>query len=247
MSGNEVIGDHNSSDCEDADVVEIRRVRRRKILIRSVGSIAVVLVLAFFVSRASLAKPESYRAALAMSQADAEVCRIEFEAKLIELGSVVREKDKWKTTITQSEINGWIAANREFSKTLPEGISQPRVVLADARISVIFGCEILGFDAILQGELDVFCTDVPGQIACRIYQIRSGWVPLPIDAFADQFTKGMLSYGADVEWGEIDGDPVALLIFPKDLFLVGKKVLAFQAIEIEEQKLMITGKSKLRQ
>jgi hypothetical protein len=247
MSGNKVIGDHNPSDCEDTVAVEIRRVRRQNFLFRSLGSISVVFVLAFFVSRASLSKPESYRAALAMSQADAEVYRIGFEAKMIELGNVVREKDDWKSTITQAEINGWLAANREFSKTLPKVISQPRVVLANARMSVIFGCEILGFNAILQGELDVFCTDVPGQIAFRIYQVRSGWVPLPVDAFADQFTKGMLSYGADVEWGEIDGDPVALLLFPEDLFLVGTKALVVQAIEIEERKLMITGKSKLRQ
>ena len=247
MSGNEVTGDRNNSDGKDAIVGKIRRGRIQKFLIRFLGGIAIILVLAIFVCRGSLVEPESYRTALAMSQADAEDYRIDLEAKIIELGNVVREKNEWKTTITQPEINGWLAANREFSKALPAGVSQPRVVLADARMSVIFGYEILGFNAILQGELDVFCTEVPGQIACRIYQVRSGWVPLPVDAFADQFTEGMLSYGADVEWAEIDGDPVALVLFPEDTFQLGTKVLAVQAVEIEERKLMITGKSKTRQ
>jgi hypothetical protein len=72
-------------------------------------------------------------------------------------------------------------------------------------------------------------------------------VPLPIDSFADQLTEGMLAYGAEVEWSEIDGDPVALMLFPEETFHLGKKFLTVQALEIEERKLVITGKSKSKQ
>ena len=244
MSGKEPVGKHKESSCDDSIVNEIQRSRWKKILTRLFGGVGIVLVLVILIGSASLTEPASYQAALAMAQADAKSFRLDFESRVIELGNIVREKKEWKTTFTQSEINGWLADNREFSKTLPKVISQPRVVLADARMSVIFRCEILGLDAIVQGELDVFCTETPGQIAMRIYRVRSGWVPLPLDAFTDQLTAGMLTYGAEVEWSEIDGDPVALMLFSEDSFQLGTKILAVQAVEIKERKLMITGKSK---
>ena len=244
MSGKEPVGERKESGGDDSIVSEIRRSHWKKILIRLLGGVAVILVLVLLIASASLTEPASYQTALAMSQADAKSFRLDFESRVIELGNIVREKKEWKTTFTQAEVNGWLADNREFSKTLPQVISQPRVVLAEARLSVIFRCEILGFDAIVQGELDVFCTETPGQIAIRIYQVRSGRVPLPMDAFTDQLTAVMLSYGAEVEWSEIDGDPVALMLFPEDSFQLETKVLAVQAVEIEERKLMITGRSK---
>ncbi len=243
MSGNETGGNITES-AGDEIVVERRRSRAKRILIRILYGALALSVLAVLVCRCSLAEPVSYQVALAMTQAEAKVHRTAFEANVIELGNVVREKREWKTTVTQAELNGWLADNREFSKTLPREVSDPRVVLADAKMFIIFRCEIFGWDAIIQGELDVFCTDVPQQIACRIYRVRSGWVPLPIDAFADQLTERMVAYGADVEWSEIDGDPVALVAFPEDAFQLGAKVLTVQAIEIEEGKLMVTGKSK---
>ena len=247
MSGNETSGNRTQSAGDDEIVVELWRRRAKRILIRFLCGIVAILVPVVIVCRGSLAEPASYQAALGMTRADAEDYRMEFESKIIELGNIVREKSQWKTTITQAELNGWLADNREFAKTLPKQVTQPRIVLADARMSVFFRCDIFGFDAIVQGELDVFCTDVPGQIACRIYRVRSGWVPLPIDSFADHLTEGMLAYGAEVEWSEIDGDPVALMLFPEETFHLGKKFLTVQALEIEERKLVITGKSKSKQ
>lgn len=244
MSGKETGGNLTESAGKDEIVVGRRRSRVRRILFRVLYGALSILVLAVLVCRGSLAEPASYQSALAMTQAEAKVHRTAFEANIIELGNIVREKREWKTTITQAELNGWLTDNREFSKTLPKEVSDPRMVLADAKMSIIFRCEIFGWDAIIQGELDVFCTEVPRQIACRIYRVRSGWVPLPIDAFADQLTARMVAYGAEVEWSEIDGDPVALMAFPEDAFQLGAKILTVQAIEIEEGRLMITGKSK---
>ena len=49
MSGNEVTGDRNNSDGKDAIVGKIRRGRIQKFLIRFLGGIAIILVLAIFV------------------------------------------------------------------------------------------------------------------------------------------------------------------------------------------------------
>jgi len=244
MPGIEPDVDRNAADGKDAIVVEIGKRCIQKVVARLLVGIGVILVMGGLVFRASLIEPDAYRNALTMSHADAEDYRIEFEEKLIDLGTVVREKEQWKTTITQSEINGWLADNREFSKTLPNGVSQPRISLSDARMSVVFRYEVMGVNAIFQGELDVFCTEFPGQIAFRIFNVRSGWIPLSVNAIADQFTMGMLAYGADVEWAEMDGDPVALVLFPEESFRLGKTVLTVKAVEIEEGKVMITGGSK---
>jgi hypothetical protein len=122
-------------------------------------------------------------------------------------------------------------------------VNDPRVGIEKDLLRMAFRVDSKRIKCIVQAEVDAFCTDVPGQIAFRIKRVRSGLLPIPVKSIADRISAALRRLGADVQWTEIDHDPVALIGFSPDQLRLGNKRITIESIQLTEKKLVVTGKS----
>ena len=209
--------------------------------------VTVVLVAAatWLIYASAQKEPEFYQAALSLSeQAQAEQGD-EFEKQVIEVQNNARIQRQWQAVFTEAQINGWLASGFpvKFPNSLPRNVSDPRVGIETDVLRIAFRFNSTRIKGIVQAELDAFCTEIPGQIAVRIKQVRSGLVPIPVNSIADRLSVALRRLGARVEWTEIDRDPVVLIALPPDKVRIANKRITIEAIQLLERKLVLMGKS----
>ena len=190
-------------------------------------------------------EPEFYQQALAVSERAELELGDEFENQVLELQNNARTKGAWQATFTEAQINGWLASGltEKFPRAIPHNVSDPRVGIDLDLLRVAFRFQSSRLSCIVQAEMDAFCTEVPDQIAIRIKKVASGLVPIPVNSVADRISTALRQFGAQVSWTEIEGDPVALIEFPLDTVKLGEKIITIEAIQLIQDKLVLTGNS----
>ena len=68
-------------------------------------------------------------------------------------------------------------------------------------------------------------------------------IPISVHSVADRISSSLRRLGAEVEWTEIDQDPVALIEMPKETVQIGDKSVTIKSIQLLDQQLVITGVS----
>ncbi len=228
-----------------------KAVKPRMRLIRlglKLGLIAIgfVAAITWWLFSVAQQEPNFYRAALTLTT-DYVIEGDEFEKRLLDLQNEARTKQEWQGVFLESQINGWLNADfpDRFPDALPPNIAEPRIALAENKLQVAFkyDSQRLKRVIIVQGELDVFCTEVPGQLAVQIKHVKSGLIPIPISSIADRVTSTLRQMGADVEWTEVNGDPLALINIPVEKIRIGNRQIEIAGIQLLEKKLVLTGTS----
>ncbi len=220
------------------------RLRRR--LLKSL--VSVLLVIAVLVSGTyylSQQEPEFYRAALLKSSEQDKKNGAELESAIWDIYNAVLEQDHWGGEVTEDQINGWLATElpEKFPELLPEDlITKPRVALGRGELSIAGRAHYHGISGIVVGKLDVFKTDQVNTFAIRFRRISAGIIPIPITSFADQITQGLNRKGYQTRWTELEGDPLLIVVAPKEDFTIhGLYRANIDTIDIEEQRIVISG------
>ena len=212
-----------------------------------IGLVAFVIIsiAAYVIYSSAQKEPDFYQAALSISDEDHKRQGDQFEKQLLELQNEARTKQDWLMAFTEAQVNGWIVSDfpEKFPNTLPRGISDPRVVIDEHELTVVFRFRSTRFKGIVQARADVFCTDVPNQIGVQIKRVRCGVIPIPIDSVADRLTRSLRRLGMNVTWTEINSDPVALIDLPSEKIRIGDKRIEIEAIEFLAGKLILSGHS----
>lgn len=229
---------------DDASVGWLRAWIKRAI--RFVLVAVFLLCIAIWVIYASAQRePDFYKVALELEKQTLAEQGIAFERQVLDLQNNARTMRQWQAVFTDDQINGWLASDfpEKFPGALPHSVSDPRVGIDKNALRVAFRFNSGRIKGIVQAEVDAFCTDVPGQIAIRIKKVSSGWVPIPVNSIADRISAALRRLGAQVEWSEIDSDPVALIEIPADKVRIGDKRVTIESIQLLENKLVLIGKS----
>ena len=225
-----------------ASVGRLRRFLRLAIRAMLLTIVAVA-VTGWLLYASAQKEPEFYQTALAVSdQAQAEQGRV-FEKQFIDLQNKARTQRQWQAIFTEGQINGWLASDlpEKFPGTLPRNVSEPRVEIEKDILRIAFRFNSSRIQGIIQADVDAFCTKIPGQIAIRIRRVRTGLLPIPVNSIADRLSSAIRRLGANVEWTEIDGNPVALIGIPENSVNIGNKRVTIESIQLLEKKLMLTG------
>jgi len=163
-----------------------RKMPRRLIAVMVAGLVVICLVVVVFSSMNGV--PEFYRQALAIAHPKSQIQGQLFERRLVELSNRMRLDESWSAVLTESQINGWLAADllEKFPDALPDSISQPRVSMSENEIRIAFQFRSKSLSGVIQIQGDLFATDVENQIAFRIATVRSGIIPIPISWWGDR-------------------------------------------------------------
>lgn len=209
------------------------------------GVTLVLLVVLWVLYTLAQREPDFYADALAANPQEQARDGDDFERQLLRLQNESRTEEDWQVEFTETQVNGWLAADLpvKFPSALPPRVSKPRVGIDVNQLNIAFQFDSRRIKGVVNAEVDVFCTDVPRQLAVQIKRVRSGIIPIPITAIADRITLALRKLGLSVEWTEVDSDPVALIDFPNDLLTLGDKHIQIQSVQLLEETLVLSGKS----
>jgi hypothetical protein len=217
----------------------------RRVIQFLVVTIAILGIAVWILYLSAQKEPKFYQQALAISEQTLAAEGDEFEKRVLELQNDARTKIEWQVVFTESQLNGWLAADlsKKFPNALPPQVSDLRVGLSKDDLRIACRVKSGRFKGIVQARADAFCTDVPGQIAIQVKQVGTGLLPIPINSIADRVSESLRRVGLPVEWSEIDSDPVALISLPGDTMKIGDHRIQIESIQMLEKKMVVSGKS----
>lgn len=204
-----------------------------------------------FVAYRSMHKPpDFYRQALKQRFDESEVAGDQFETELLNVQNAIRLQSNWRGVFREAEINGWLVADcpSKFPKFTPDFVESPRIQLLDSKFSYAFRYrpweESRWFSPFVVIAGDLFVAESSGEIALRIKQVKSGFVPIPIARIANNMTKHLRRNGMEVAWTEVNGDSTALISIPPDKLQLGNKQFQINSIVCRNQAVELNGESK---
>jgi hypothetical protein len=222
----------------------MRSFFRRLIL----GCVLIALILgvgAALTWRSLQVGPDFYLEALKVDDEHLREAGDQLENEIVELQNEVRTDGEWEATITEDQINGWLASDlpEKFSDAVPREISDPRVALTGDQIAVAFRFKHKRLKGVATVQVSLFMTDKPNELGIRIRGVHAGIIPLPIDRFTRQLSERAIKSGIPVRWTQVEGDPTAIVSLNLQLPDQKEKQLQLTELQIERGKAVIRGVS----
>ncbi|QEG23249.1 hypothetical protein [Mariniblastus fucicola] len=250
------LDDLQESGLDESDVTELPPEKRgfglwkwlKRIAIAAVLFVGLAAAAVFVLLELAKAEPEFYRKALQVDQDLQKQNGNEMETRILDLRNSVLVGDAWTATFTEDQINGWLAWDLEnkFPGLIPPEITEPRLSVEDRSMTLAFRCNAKPFRGIAVIEADIFMTGVLNQVGIRVKSVRSGKIPVPLAAFADQISHQLKKSGLDIEWNTEEDDPVAIVQLPDALVKPeGGSYIEMQEIDIAKGKVSVSGVTHL--
>jgi hypothetical protein len=194
------------------------------------GSAAAVLLLSY--------EPGHYARAAVTPGKQREKLSKDFQSEFSELlnGSGGR--------FTEEQINSFLEEAFMRSglgeKLLPDGVSEPRVVLEPERLRIAFRYRSSLLNTIVSISLRVWLPRAESNVvAVQIEGFRAGAMPFTAQWLLEHISETARQNGIEVNWYRHEGRPVALLRFQADS---ARPTLQLKAVQLEQGSITIQGR-----
>ena len=128
------------------------------------------------------------------------------------------KRGRWNTALSDQQVNAWLV--EELPKAFPRlsayGAKEPRIKVQDERILAAVRFQRGQIDTVISCEATVELTEQPNMLALRLFNLRAGAIPLPLNKFVRGISKEAAKGGLDVDWDFTDSGPVALVKIPSE-------------------------------
>ncbi len=191
--------------------------------------------------------PDFYAQVLQSDEQMARAKGKEFERNLIQLRNSARRQTPWKIEFSQDQINGWLTSDlpEKFPESIPNQIKDPRAIIGENELKLAFKYEGTGLSGIIVVRAEVFCTEHPNEIAVRVIDVRSGFLPLPINPWIERVADSIRKAGIPMYWSNAGDSQVAVFTIPEHLSLRGdSQQVVVEAIELLPGKLIVAGRAE---
>lgn len=210
------------------------------------GLVLIAGLILFVVFRATKYVPEFYQQALVFSPGEQRRFRDELQEKVRELQTEVAQKQRFETTLTEQQINGWLATTvtEKYVHKLPTGMTDPRVSLQAGQARI--GCRYKkgSLDSVIWLTADVKLVDQENLLEIRLRGLKAGKVPFSIEQFQDQITSAFRRADMTVRWVKGTSDLTALVQLPTHFEGLEAKVVQFEKVELQDGSLLLSGRTK---
>lgn len=218
---------------------------KKKLIWFAVSVFGIVLVVGGAGLWALLQVPEFYTQASAALPKD-PVIRQEAAKQMIQrttdLVNKIETAEAWTTTFEQTQINSWLAeelTKAKYADVVPEGVSQPRVMIGKGDVKVGFRVRQKGWSGIVSLAVRPWVTE-DNQLALEIETVRAGLIPVPIDKVLVEATDRLREHGWKVTWKQSNGNDVAVVRLNEG----EKDAPVLESIEIEEEAVTVIGRRR---
>jgi hypothetical protein len=156
------------------------------------------------------------------------------------------DEQNWEHRFTDEQINSYLSehfvqshADKEF---LPEGVSQPRIVIEADKIRIAFRYGSGLWSSIVSIDLRVWLVKgEPNVVALKLVGFHAGALPISAQSLLESITQTCQKNGIGVDWYRDDGAPVALLRFQAEQ---PHPTLELETIKLEPGAIHIEGRTK---
>ncbi len=163
------------------------------------------------------------------------------------LNSVTDHDDQeWGHCFSDGEINSYLAEHfvqtRLDKQLLPEGISQPRLVIEPDKVRVAFRYGSGLWSTVISIDLRLWLVKgEPNVVALKLVGFHAGALPISAQSLLENITKTCQDNGIGVDWYRDEGFPVALLRFQAEQ---PHPTLELELIKLDQGAIHIQGRTK---
>jgi hypothetical protein len=189
-------------------------------------------------------EPAYYRRAAVPPGPEREALSKMFWSKAGTFWELVKNSPTWQGTFSEEQINSFFeedflrSAANKF--TLPDHITDPRVVFEPERVRLGFRYHIGRFSTIVSIDIRVWLTNAePNVVALEIQGMRAGALPISAQSILERLSETAESNNVKLSWYRYNGNPVAILHFQSDQ----RATVKLENLDVQPGKLSIKGQS----
>jgi hypothetical protein len=194
-------------------------------------------------------EPPIYRRAAVPPGKERHDLSVACQQEFLQLYASVADHDEhepWMHQFSDAEINSYLAEHFVQSgleeKLLPEGISQPRLVIDPDKIRLAFRYGSGVWSTVISIDLCVWLVKgEPNVVAMKLIGFHAGALPVSAQSLLERISESGPPNGIGVDWYRDDGFPVALLRFQSDQ---PHPTLELEAIQLDKGRITIQGRTK---
>lgn len=189
-------------------------------------------------------EPEDYRRAFVPPGPERARHSKEFTAGFSQLTSAVRFKSEteWDIRLSDQQINSYFAEDfkkTNVEKSLPENISEPRVLLEPNKVRLAFRYGRGLWSTIISLDFGVWLTEEPNVVGLEVQGLHAGSLPVGAQFFLDSLTDLAEQNGIQVQWYRYKGNPTALLRFQSGQ---QETTMQLQTLKIDKGSIILRGR-----
>lgn len=149
----------------------------------------------------------------------------------------------WNATFTDSQVNAWLVRQlpEEFPNLLPQGVSDPRIVIDDGVVLAAAKYKNHRIDTVVSFEIRVALTEHANVLAVRIKNLRAGTLPLPLSNFLRAISREAAKSDLEVRWDMDHAGPVALVTVPSEHPEFINSPVVVESVELADGLLLLAG------
>ena len=156
------------------------------------------------------------------------------------------DEQEWGHRFTDSEINSYLAEHFVQSHLnehmLPEGVSEPRLVIEPDKFRVAFRYGKGLWSTVVSIDLHLWLVKgEPNVVAFKLVGFHAGALPISAQSLLESINEKCQGHGIGVDWYRDDGYPVALIRFQNEQ---EHPTLVLELIQLEQGALHIQGHTK---
>jgi hypothetical protein len=168
-----------------------------------------------------------------------------FCAKFSDLISGIGSDRDWYAQFTDEQINSYFDEHFVQQgldvRLLPEGISQPRLVIEPDKIRLAFRYGSGFWSTVISVDLRVWLArNEPNVVALKLEGFHAGALPISAQSLLERISEVGRQNGIDVNWYRHEGHPVALLRFQADQ---AQPTMQLVAVQLGQGVIEIKGRS----
>jgi hypothetical protein len=161
-------------------------------------------------------------------------------------GDVTSSDREWGARFTEQQINGYLSEGFVqqglAERLLPDGISDPRIVIEQDRVRLAFRYGSSGFwNTVISIDLAIWLSKrEPNVVALQLQGFHAGALPISAQSLLERISEVCRQNDIDVNWYRHEGYPVALLRFQANL---ARPTLQLRAVRLEPGAIIVQGRS----
>lgn len=151
----------------------------------------------------------------------------------------------WHSRFTEAQLNSFFSedfiTSRFAEKLLPEGVSEPRVVLEQDKIRLAFRYGTAPWSTIISIDFRMWLA--PKQynvVVLELEALHAGSLPISAQSLLEQMSDALRRQNIDVTWYRHKGNPTAVLRFGGDQ---ARPSVQLRRLEVRNGTLTIVGGS----
>jgi hypothetical protein len=163
-------------------------------------------------------EPSFYRRAAVPAGPERQTLSKRFFGQFPSFLERVKKEPRWEDSFSDVQINSFLeedfVTSQVKSLTLPEHITDPRVVFEPDRIRLGFRYHLGRFSTVVSISMRAWLAKAePNVVALEIQGMRAGALPVSAQSILERLSEAAESNNIKLSWYRHDGNPVAILRF----------------------------------